>query len=573
MKKILKILNPKHIKFLMFISLFSLLVVFIEMLGISMLLPLLETLFNNNSVSFVSNITNFFFDKIFILDKLNERIIFLSFSIIIIFTIKTVIISIFLWLRQKFVYIVQADLSLILFKKYLNQKYKFHINNNSAFLIRNINTEVPEFTSHVLNSIIILFTEFLLFASISVVLYLYDPLSFFISISYFSFIFLLFYFFLRKNTVKWGFNRQIFEGKKFFYIQQSLESIKELKINKKESYYINNFNDVILKLANVTTLYNTFLQLPRILIEYLVIILACTIIITFVFLDKDTHIIFSTFSIFAIAFLRLMPSLKQFINSYQKFKFSIPVINILYDQIYSDFNEENIVYDKEINFKKNIIFENISFKYNDKNNYFNLQDINITIQKNTSIGIVGKSGEGKSTFVNLLIGILEPYSGNIKLDNKVINTPLYKTNLKIGYVPQNSYMFDCSIVENIAYGINHDDVDFSKVKEVLKQVELYKDIEKLPNKYNTNVGEKGVKLSGGQIQRIAIARALYTTPDLLILDEITNSLDSNTEIEIIKTIEKLMLNKTIIIISHSSRILKNCNKTYEIKNSKLKLNE
>ncbi len=573
MKKISKILNPKHFKFLILICLFSVLVVFIEMLGISMLLPLLETLFNNNSESFVSNITNIFFNEIFILNELNERIIFLSFSIIAIFSIKTVIISIFLWLRQKFVYMVQADLSIILFKKYLNQKYKFHINNNSAFLIRNINTEVPEFTSHVLNSIIILFTEFLLFAAISVVLYLYDPLSFFISIAYFSLIFLLFYFFLRKNTVIWGFSRQNYEGKKFFYIQQSLESIKELKINKKESYFIKNFNDVVLKLASVTTLYNTFLQLPRILIEYLVIILACTIIITFVFLGKDTQFIFSTFSIFAIAFLRLMPSLKQFINSYQKFKFSIPVINILYEQIHSDFNEENIVHDKEINFEKNIIFENVNFKYNDKKNYFNLQDINIIIQKNTSIGIVGKSGEGKSTFVNLLIGILEPYSGKIKLDNKVINIPLYKTNLKIGYVPQNSYMFDCSIAENIAYGINYNDIDFSRVKEVLKQVELYNDIEKLQNKYNTNVGEKGVKLSGGQIQRIAIARALYMTPDLIILDEITNSLDSKTEIEIVKTIEKLMLNKTIIIISHSSRILENCNKIYQIKGSRLTLNK
>ena len=251
-------------------------------------------------------------------------------------------------------------------------------------------------------------------------------------------------------------------------------------------------------------------------------------------------------------------------------RFNFPATDLIFRELNSTIKEENNSYHNSENlfFQKNIEANNISFKF-PKSEKFLFQDISLKIYKNEAIGIYGETGAGKSTLIDILTGILKPSDGSVLCDNQEIEKNIKSWQSRIGYVPQEIFLIDDSIINNIAFGIRKEKINLKRINEVIKLSQLENFINTLPRGAETKVGERGIKLSGGQKQRIGIARALYKNPDLLIFDEATSSLDENTEKKIIETINSFKQKKTMIIISHRIVTLKNCDRTYKIENSKL----
>ena len=305
-------------------------------------------------------------------------------------------------------------------------------------------------------------------------------------------------------------------------------------------------------------------QIPRLFLEVILAFCLSIILIKGMIVGTDYKLIISTTAVFMAAAIRLMPSLNKIIMSMNSIKYYEPVVNKLYE------HEKTIrsfeLQDKKIiDFKEEILFKNISFEYKEKNKI--LENVNLKINAGDKIGIIGESGQGKSTFVNILSGLLKQSSGDLLIDGKVINFDFKFNHLSL--VPQDPFVSNSSILENLCFGIEKNKINFEKVKNSLITAEIYDFINRQKDKLETVVGEKGTLLSGGQIQRLGIARCLYFDPDILILDEATNALDKKTQKKII---DNLLLNyksKTIIFISHDYSVLENCNKIFEVKNKKL----
>jgi ABC-type bacteriocin/lantibiotic exporter with double-glycine peptidase domain len=275
--------------------------------------------------------------------------------------------------------------------------------------------------------------------------------------------------------------------------------------------------------------------------------------------------------VFVAAAFRLIPSANRIIGSIQQIKVAEPIVELLYRE-FNEINNEIPTHNKNPNnlvFKNKINLKNISFSYNNSEEY-EINNIDITINVGDFIGIIGKSGSGKSTIVDLILGLLTPQKGQIDIDGMLLNDENYPDFRKlIGYVPQVIYLTDSSLKSNIAFGLKDEDIDHVALQKAIVLSHLSELVESLPNGIETFVGERGVRLSGGQRQRIGIARALYNNPQILILDEATSALDNNTENEIMNAVNQLHGNKTIIIIAHRFTTIKNCDIVYKIESGKI----
>ena len=286
--------------------------------------------------------------------------------------------------------------------------------------------------------------------------------------------------------------------------------------------------------------------------------------------NKDSNELLTVLGVFVAATFRMIPSFNRIIFAVQNMKYKSSSVDLLFNEFKSfEQSEKTIKKYKEIKFENKIILKDIIFSY--KKNNIILNNISLDINKGDCIGIIGTSGAGKSTFVNLITGLFSPSKGSIKVDGKDIKNYTRSWQNKIGYVPQDIFLADNTIQNNIAFGIEKEDICHRSIKKSIKNAQLDKFINSLDDGLNSQVGERGVQLSGGQIQRVGIARALYNNPEILILDEATASLDSQTEMNFMNSIKKLKGSMTILIISHRMSTLKDCNKIFKIQDKKLQV--
>jgi ABC-type bacteriocin/lantibiotic exporter with double-glycine peptidase domain len=360
-------------------------------------------------------------------------------------------------------------------------------------------------------------------------------------------------------------------------ISENILSIKEIIIYGKESFFLEIFGKKILTDSKLTFKVEMIQQWPKIVIELLVAALIFMLIFYLSFLGapkEDFVFILGSFSIVAI---RLMPSASRITQSLQKINFYTPVIDLLYDEFFS---EESVM--SSVNMQKKAINDNkkfekleikdVNYSYNETKKVFK-GDLNLTINRGDFIGIYGKSGSGKSTFVNLITGLLKANTGKIEVGGQNIQKNIKSWQNIIGYVPQNVYLLDNSISNNIAFGEQTGMINKERVNKVAKYSKIDEFVHSLSDKFDTGVGEQGVLVSGGQKQRIGLARAFYKDPEIIILDEVTVGLDKKIEAEILDLILTLKDKKTFIIVSHDENILKNCSKVYSIEtNSIIKKN-
>ncbi len=572
LKQIWLILNRKE-KFEA-IGLFCLLFIgaCFETLGIGLIMPYIALINNPSSLNKY---------KIFIkitellhLSSTNEIIIGAGVGLIIIYLLKNLVLSFIFHIQFKFIFNRQSSISAQLLEAYLQKPYTFHLERNTAELLRNINNEVIYVFNYIMLPLFILMAEVLVVSLTISLLIILEPLPSLIAFSLLGGAITIFYLAMRKKNYFFGQAQQNYYGEMIKWVNQALGGIKEIKLLGRENYFIKNFSKNSHGYAKAQEHLQISTHLPRLFIETLTVLGLTTIVITMLYQGKNSQNFIPVLALFAMSAIRLMPSMNRIINSATSIRYHKPALTIVCQDLLNtpikdkEQTEINTKHDVEISFNKTIELKNISYKY-PLSKKMVLDNISLTISRGTSIAFAGPSGAGKTTLVDLILGLLKPTEGKILVDGLNIDEDLLSWQKKIGYIPQTIYFVDDTIRRNVAFGVEDNAINEGLVWEALKNAQLYDFINDLPDKLDTFVGERGIRLSGGQRQRLGIARALYYNPEILVLDEATSALDYEIEKEITKIIQKLCPQKTGIIISHRLSTIEHCSQIFNILNGEV----
>lgn len=558
-----------------FLMIFLLLVAgIVEMFSVGMIVPFASVLLNQESNTF--NVLMYNFEQIFGINIENNQIIIYGLGLFfIIFFIKFIFMSCLIFYKNYFLFSVRNSLSEKIFSIYLTKPYSFFISQNSSKLILNCKYEVDLYLSNILQTTIELFSEFIIMCSLLILILIMKPLVSTILILTFLIFIILYQFVLKKKTLRWGSEREYTDKEINKLLIQSFGAIKDVILRFKQIFFLDKLGNFLKQNSVVSARQLTSTEIPRFLMEFVAIVFFVSISIYFSKNDQNFLEIIPYLGLYAAVAFKVLPAINRILASIQRIRFGIPSSEILYDEIFKhNENENNSNKLKLLNkfnnkiFNKSIELKNIYYKYSDNSENV-LNNINIEIKKGEIVGIKGESGAGKSTLINLISTLENNYKGSILIDGEDITKKQDQWKSVIGYVPQNTFLFDDTIMNNIAFGIDDNDIDINKLNEVMKISQIYDFVYTLKDDIRTIIGERGVKFSGGQIQRLAIARALYNDPQFLIFDEATNALDKENEINLMESLINLKNNITILVISHKNTLWKYTNKLYTIKNGNL----
>lgn len=537
-----------------------------ELLGITAIMPFVNVAMDPESI-FESDLLSFWY-QFFNMTSPNMFLAFLAGVLILIYVIKNLYLTAMNYGIYRFSYNNQKRISEKLLGSYLKQPYTFFLQKNSAELIRNISEDVSMLIDTVLSTMQLV-VEFLVCGLLLVYLLFMDKtITLVVGTVLLLFLFLIMRT-IKKNIRKRGQNvREAREGiTKWLF--QTFGGIKETKLLEREEFFQNRYSEHSRKFAHNHGIYQTLSYIPKPAMETACIASLLGVIAIKLLRGVDSEYFISTISIFAVAAFRLLPAFNRITGFMSRIMFNHYGVN----SVYHDLKEveelekelktkENLV--EQLPFEKKIEIKNISFHYpNVEENV--LDGVSITIPKNQSVAFVGPSGAGKTTLADIILSVLTPQEGAVLVDGENIEHNLKQWHAKLGYIPQTIYLIDDTIRNNIAYGIEQEEIDEQRIWDVIQEAQLKEFVESLEDGLDTYIGEGGVRLSGGQRQRIGIARALYDDPEILILDEATSALDTDTETAVMDAINSLAGKKTLIIIAHRLSTIENCDIVYEIK--------
>tara|TARA_B100000965_G_scaffold164206_1_gene136698 strand:+ start:13388 stop:15085 length:1698 start_codon:yes stop_codon:yes gene_type:complete len=535
----------KQEKILFFCLIFSqLIAASLELLSIGSLLPVFKSITDPQ-----------WNEKYFGFINADSRIYFIFVFVILIFILKNVFLLILTYLAGRFRNKATVRIVNKIYSNYLNKKYQFHIDNNSSLLLRNM--QYASAIDSIIMRIVNFYADFiLLILALQVVLLINIKVTI-ATVIVIVLMLSVYSIFTKLNIKKYGEADVNYNTSFIKNMMEGIQSYKEILLSGKQSFFTDRNKKYKEQALRYKLRYQIVEQVPKYLIEITVVVLVLAGS-AYILYDSEINLneLLPFLGIIFIGVIKIMPNILRIFTSYQQFKYLIPQTDIVYNSLAQV--DDSIHYNlpetinKEITFNSKIVFDNVNFYYKEKNI---LNNINISIDKNSTVAIEGSSGSGKTTFLNILTGLLIPTSGKILIDNEEINLSDLKWQKKIGYVSQSTHLLDDTIKGNIAFGENTEDINEALLQESVKKAELDLFIENLPQKLDTVVGERGAKISGGQAQRIGLARAFYNTPEILILDEPTNSLDRENEIKIVNTLKKLKNKITIIIVSHNPKPL------------------
>ncbi|MCR5798930.1 MAG: ABC transporter ATP-binding protein/permease [Lachnospiraceae bacterium] len=540
-----------------------------ELLGVTAILPFVtvalepETIYKNELLARVYNILGLHDEKSFL--------IVLAFALIIIYIVKNLYLLFMNYSIYKFTYNNQRKLAYRLLSCYLNQPYTFFLDHNSADLVQNVSTDVIQFFDIVL-CLMQLVVETIVCAFLAAYLIYKDKSITIGVIVILALFFLLFFKVLKKNIKKKGeLVRQSRLGQSRWLLQ-SFGGIKETKIAQKEDFFLGKYDREYRNFAANHCVYQTLSYLPKPAMETVVISALLVVVIFKLLRGVDSTYFVGTLSVFAVAAYRLLPAFNRISGYLSRIVFNKVSVDAIFDDLKAVEELEKEADEKEsgsqIDYKDKIEIAGLDFSYpNTETNV--LEDADLVIPKNKSVAFIGPSGAGKTTLADIILGILFPKKGSIRVDGVDIDVNSGEWKKKLGYIPQAIFLMDDTIRNNIAYGIDEKDIDDDRIHEVIKEAQLEEFINSLPDGVETSIGERGVRLSGGQRQRIGIARALYTNPEILVLDEATSALDTETEEAVMEAIDSLNGSKTLIIIAHRLSTIENCDIIYEVRDGKV----
>jgi len=567
-KKIQQIINKDNYSLILIVFIGSILAAVLEILGIGFI-PVFAMMIMDPTI-IQTKLPNYINLKFLETIDPKESLIWGGAILTSIFIIKNSFLASLFYLQGTLVKKIRSSLAVKVFKLYINAPYKIHYKKNPADILRNIDSETSGSVTIVLQ-VITLFREILILSAIFLLLIFVDPLISFSVFLIFTLLVGIFFLSTRYIITNNAKILQKFRALKIKDINEALGAIKEVKIFNKAKTLEGKFGDKI-SVWEKSFLINYFLTcLPRLVLESTVIISVVLILLIFVFIDRDLNTIIPLLSLFTVSAIRMLPSFNSITTSLTYIKSLTPSLDVIVSEMQKLESFESIKEtssNNKINFSKDINLININFKYNDVDKLA-LSNLNLNIKAGSKIGIIGQSGAGKSTFIDLILGLLKPTNGKILVDGKNISENITSWQSQIGYVPQDVYLLDETIKNNIIFSSNNNEVNLNYLNKILEITRLESLIKDNLNGIETFVGDKGTRLSGGQKQRIGIARALYNNPKVIIFDEATSSLDIDNENKIIEEIFSIDRSKTLILVTHRHQVVKKCDIIFLFDNGKL----
>ena len=536
-----------------------------EIVGLGLIVPYISLIISPDTVldSYVYILISGIFDD----KSIESLLIVFGCMLIVIFIIKA---TLSILINQKILNFSNhkgAKLRRELLKSYQNMSYEEFLHRNSSEYIHSIQALATEFSQNTMVAVLRFFSEGILVLTILVFLVLTDILALIIITSLIT-IFIYFYDFIFGERIKEnGSKINQYQIKTVRGVNEAINGFKEIRVLGKEKYFYEKVSDMSMKYADTYTESLVLTTASRYILELILIVFIVTMVILAIFTDRDLLMMVPTLTVFGLASLRLMPAANTFSNGLSQMRFGYDATNIIFNDLYDN---KKIVESKTL-LKRDKDFEslelvNVSFSYGGKNVFKN---VSLSISKGSSIGIIGETGSGKTTLINLILGLITLTSGSIILNKRITKDNLNPLEGISGYIPQHIFLVDDTIKKNIALGLSDDEIDSDKVIDAIKLARLFDFVDSLPNGLDTHIGENGNRLSGGQRQRLSLARAFYFNRQLLIMDEATSALDSLTEQEIASEIKALKGKVTTIIVAHRYTTLKECDHIYEIKDGEL----
>ncbi len=517
----------------------------------------------------VENVGNFL--KYLGIETSQDILVYGTFFLILVFLTKNAYLVFYKYIKSRFIYNRYRSISERLFNIYMNVPYSFHLRKNSADLIRNVTTESKAIASSIMLPFLEIATEAIMALGIIALLLIVEPtvtLATIIILGGISFIFLKS---TKSRMQKYGEEALEERAKIIKTVNEGLGGFKDATVMSRQNWFIKNFSESIGKLTKANIFHQATRQSVKPVVETIAI--SGMLIIALFLLNQGYSIgaLASVLALFALSIQRLLPAINKIISNYNSLRYHTYSINPIHEDLttlreYEKNKKEKVT--EKISLKDKIELKDISFVY-PKTEEKVLKDISFSIKKGSAVGLIGSTGSGKTTLIDLVLGLLEPTKGEVLVDEENIKNNTKKWQKNIGYIPQFIYLSDDTIRKNIAFGLSEEEIDEKRIEEALKASQLIDFVEGLEDGANTFIGERGVRLSGGQRQRIGIARALYDNPEVLVMDEATSSLDNVTEKFVIEAIEKLKEERTVIIIAHRLTTVKNCDNLYILKGGEI----
>ena len=540
----------------------------LELMGVSLILPFVQLVMDTDGTD---NALFQWFGRLVGAESQRELLIWLGLLLIAVYLIKNTYLLFTKYVQLRFVFNNRLELSGRLMRNYMKKPYPFHLEKNSSEILRSVTSDVNnlyELVMDVINLvsnllIIVMLAVYLLYTDVVITLVVAALLGL---CSYFYFAI------MRKRTVDYGKQNQIYNGKMIQAVNQALGGIKEIKVLARENYFVRAYEENGRYYASSLKKSQFYRNAPKYLIETVCVCGVLATILIKLQMGADVQELVPQLSVFAMAAFRLLPSVNQVNNLLNGILFLKPSI----DRIYEDLQEAGAKKNErppERDYRRlpaadAVRFEHVTFRYPGTEKEI-LSDLSVELPLKKSIGFVGSSGAGKTTFMDLLLGLLSPDQGRICYGDSDIRDYPDAWGHKLGYIPQSIYLADDTIRRNVAFGIPDSEISEAKVRRALEEAQLLEFVDGLDDGLDTMVGESGVRLSGGQRQRIGIARALYQQPEILVLDEATSALDTETEQAVMEAVERFRGRCTLLMIAHRTSTLENCDQIYRLEDGKL----
>jgi len=554
--KLRVLFSPSEVKktYLIFIGI--VLMGFIELIGISSIAPFIAVVLEPDMIH--ENIYLSYAYRFLSANNSEEFIAILGISVVIALLVSNILQVFINWQIIHFTNVQTYRLSVRLLDKYLNEPYSFYLNKNPSEMSKNILSEVARGVHGVVLQVMTVISKAIVVIFIFILLLWLDPLTAIVSVLTLGVAYGLIHHIVKDKVKSWGVGLTEESFKAYKAVNESMSAIKYIKFKSCEKKFV----DLFRVPAENISLYSTKSSLVTLLPKYILeVIIFGGMILIVVFSERKGIKIVPIISLYAMAGYRLMPALQTIYSGVTSVRYAMPAFNLIVNDL-SKRTNTNKINNNSLSFSKDLEVKNLCYGYHASKNLI-VNKLDLSIKKNTTIAIVGTTGSGKTTLMDLLLGLITPNSGDIYLDNIKLNDKnIHIWRNIIGYVPQSIYLTDDTIEKNIAFGVDCNEIDKSQVAKVAKIANLDNFINTLPERYDTFVGERGVRLSGGQQQRIGIARALYHDPDIIMLDEATSSLDSITENSIMEAIHNIAHQKTIIMIAHRLSTIKECDEIH-----------
>ena len=575
LKKFGKLLNGKQKSRITILAIITVIGAFLEVIGVSLMLPLITAIMQpdiiktNKYIAYVCKILDLHSHRTFVIACI--------IAVIFVFIFKDLFLIIQYYIQARFVYNNQFATQQRMLNGFLNRPYEYFLNAESGEILRVIQSDVPT-TYNLLTTFLSMFSEIVVSLAVSVTIFIIDPMMTVFVIIMLAAVVIAISKLVKPVLKKKGEEKHIQGSLTYKWLIQSITGIKEVKVGGNEDFFETNFNISGRKYISAEKWNTVFSNIPRLMIEMVSVCSTLAFIAFMIYKGKDIETLVPTLGAFAMAAMKLMPSANRIVVAINQMVFQEPSLDKLLMDI-KLFEDDEIKYGKyrkqnkgkienKLSFKEKIELSGITYSYQNSDKLI-LDNTDMVIPIGKSVGIVGTSGAGKTTAVDILLGVLLAQNGEILADGINVMENYSEWLSHIGYIPQSIFMLDDDIKSNVAFGIEKECQDEERVWKALKEAQLEEFVKELKDGIYTQIGERGMRLSGGQKQRLGIARALYSDPEILVFDEATSALDTETESAIMSAINSLHGKKTMIIIAHRLQTIKDCDLVYRVGNGKI----